>query len=315
MYTREIFSTVKEIIDKRREAAQAEADRREAAVRAKSGVIREIDDELAGTGLLIFKTAVSGGDIAPIKARNVLLMEKRAEELARLGLPADYTDPQYVCKKCSDSGYDKEGVMCACMRELLKLESIKASGIGRLIEKQSFENFDLSWYAEGEERDRMRSNAEAAKAFADNFTAHSGENLLLVGKTGTGKTHLSSAIAKTVIEKGYSVLYDSTQNILSAFETDKFRTGYGAYEPKSDKYFDTDLLILDDLGAEFSSQFTVSCLYNLLNTRQNRGLSTVISTNLSPEELSRKYEDRIFSRLMGEDTKILLFVGKDHRIG
>ena len=314
MYSREIYNKAKELLAGRREKALAEADAREARLHEESSELRNIDKELSGTGLLIFKTAVAGKDIAPIRERNRLLMEKRAEVLKRLGHPADYTEPKYHCPRCSDTGYTGEGNTCSCLKELLLVESIKSSGIGRLIEKQSFDNFDLSWYEEGEERELMRENFNAAKSFAENFSEGRGVNLLLVGKTGTGKTHLSTAIAKTVIEKGYSVLYDSTQNILSAFEADKFRSGWAPYEPKADKYLEADLLILDDLGAEFSNQFTVSCLYNLLNTRQNRGLSTVISTNLSPEELSEKYEDRIFSRLVGQDSVILLFVGRDYRI-
>ena len=314
MYTRETYNKVKEEIQRRRDEARNTVDAREALLREKSPEIREIDAELEKTGLLIFKTAVSGKDITPIRERNGLLMERRGAVLKKLGFPEDYTAPQYTCKICSDSGYTLDGAMCSCMKELLRLESIKASGIGRLIEKQSFENFDISWYCQGDERDRMEYNFKRTKSFAENFAPGNGKNLLLIGKTGTGKTHLSTAIAKTVIEKGFSVLYDSTQNILSAFEADKFRSPRDESEFKSDKYLETDLLILDDLGAEFTTQFAVSCLYNLLNTRYNRGLSTVISTNLSDEELQAKYEDRIFSRLVGQDTEILLFVGRDKRV-
>lgn len=314
MYSRETYNKVKEEIQNRRDEAHRTVDVREALLREKSAEIREIDSELEKTGLLIFKTAVSGKDITPIRERNKQLMERRGAVLRKLGYPEDYTEPHYTCKICSDSGYTLDGAMCSCMKELLRLESIKASGIGRLIERQSFDNFDINWYCAGDERDRMEFNFIRTKKFAENFAPNSGKNLLLIGKTGTGKTHLSTAIAKTVIEKGFSVLYDSTQNILSAFESDKFRSPRDDSEFKSEKYLEVDLLILDDLGAEFTTQFTVSCLYNLLNTRYNRGLSTVISTNLSDEELQAKYEDRIFSRLVGQDTEILLFVGRDKRV-
>jgi DNA replication protein DnaC len=139
-------------------------------------------------------------------------------------------------------------------------------------------------------------------------------NLLLIGTTGTGKTHISTAIAKSVIEQGYSVLYDSAQNIISAYEDDRFRSGYGQGEHKSDKYTECDLLIIDDLGTEYSTPFSISSMYNLINTRQNRGLSTIISTNLPFDALAKKYEDRIFSRIIGRDSKILNFTGKDRRI-
>ena len=106
----------------------------------------------------------------------------------------------------------------------------------------------------------------------------------------------------------------NTNIVLGAFEKDKFKSGYGPYESEATKYLEADLLILDDLGTEFISQFTISCLYNLLNTRMNKGLSTVISTNLSPSELSEKYEDRIYSRIIGQNSRILLFKGSDQRL-
>ena len=315
MYGYENYKKVKEEIEARRLNAIREADARNTALRAESEEIREIDRELVGTGLLIFKTACTGGDITPIRERNTELMKRRKSELVRLGYPEDYTEAKYSCPICSDSGFVMDGGrMCSCFREALLKENIKSSGIGRLIEKQSFDNFSLEYYKNDEETyRRMERNLKIAKDFADNFAKHE-DNLLLIGTTGTGKTHLSTAIAKSVIESGYEVLYDSTQNVVAAFEADKFRSGYGSYEPKGDKYLECDLLILDDLGTEMITQFTVSCLYNLLNTRMNKGLKTVISTNLSPDELQRKYEDRIYSRIVGCGSRILLFGGTDRRL-
>lgn len=312
MYGYENYQKVKAEIEKRRLGAIAEADRRNLELRAISEDIRIIDAELVKTGLLLFKTACDGADITPIRERNLSLNATRRELLKSLGYPEDYTEPQYTCKKCSDSGFVGTA-MCSCFREMLIKENIKSSGIGRLIERQSFENFSLAGY-EGEALALMEKNLNAAKSYAENFGGAE-KNLLLIGPTGTGKTHISTSIAKVLIEKGVEVLYDSAQNIVSAFEKDKFKSGYGAYEPEGTKYLECELLILDDLGTEFISQFTVSCLYNLLNTRMNKGLATVISTNLSPAELSEKYEDRIYSRIVGQDSRILLFKGKDKRLG
>ena len=311
MYGYENYQKVKTEIEKRRLSANAEADRRNLELRAISEDIRIIDAELVKTGLTLFKAACDGADITPIRERNLELNKNRRSLLVALGYPEDYTEPQYTCKKCSDSGFVGTN-MCSCFREMLIKENIKSSGIGKLIEKQSFENFSLNFY-EGEARELMEKNLAAAKDFALGFGENS-KNLLLIGPTGTGKTHMSTAIAKALIEKGVEVLYDSAQNIVSAFEKDKFKSGYGAYEPEGAKYLECELLILDDLGTEFASQFTVSCLYNLLNTRMNKGLPTVISTNLSPSELSEKYEDRIYSRIVGADSRILLFKGKDKRL-
>lgn len=313
MYARENYGKVKAIIEARRQKAIKEADVRNTEVSLMSEDIRLIDAELRGTGLIIFKLACEGGDITPLRERNIFLCEERKKCLVKLGLPEDYTEVHYTCTACSDTGFvgDK---MCSCFKEMLITENIKSSGMGNLIERQSFENFDIERYKDNEEGyRRMKSNLSDIKLFIDNFD-NSPQTLLFVGKTGTGKTHLSTAIAKALIEKGYEVLYDSSQNVVAAFEHDRFKSGYGPYESKGDKYLDCDLLILDDLGTEFVNQFTLSCLYNLINTRQNKGLSTIISTNLSAKELTTKYEDRIYSRLMGKDSKILLFIGKDARL-
>ena len=316
MYSRENYAKVKEILEARRQNAASSADERNREVAQRSPDIRTIDAELRTTGLLLFKTACNGGDITPIRERNVLLTNQRKEALLKLGLPEDYTDIKYTCKKCSDSGY-VDGKICSCFREMLIKENIKSSGMGRLIEKQNFENFDLERYRYDEDvYKRMKSNFIEAKRFAEGLGKdYTGPTtLLFMGKTGKGKTHISTSIAKVVIERGFDVLYDSAQNIVSAFETDKFKSGYGPYEPIADKYLECDLLILDDLGTEFSTPFTISCLYNLINTRQNRGLATIISTNYSWDALKSKYEDRIYSRIVGTDAQIYYFVGKDQRL-
>ena len=312
MYGYDNYQKVKEQIEKRRECAIREAEARDAELRIESREIREIDAELTGTGLLLFKTACSGGDLGAIKERNAALMKRRREVLSGLGYPEDYSEIKYFCPICCDTGYDGSR-LCSCFREELIKENIRSSGIGNLIEKQSFDNFDLSIYEDEAIRKEMAHNLKEAKKYATEFKRDS-KNLLLIGTTGTGKTHLTTAIAKTVIENGFEVIYDSAQNIVAAFEYDRFKSGYGQYEARGEKYLECELLILDDLGTEFSNQFTVSCIYNLLNTRLNKGLPTVISTNLGAGELLNRYEDRIYSRILGQDTVVLRFLGKDNRL-
>ena len=314
MYNYENYTKVKEEIERRRTEARAKADYRSDLLRSRSPEIAKIDEELSGTGLLLFKTACAGGDVSAIRKRNQELCQRRREAMVALGYPADYTDIQYTCKKCSDTGFLANGKMCSCFREELIRATIASSGIGKLIEKQSFDNFSLAQFEPGsEEYEKMKHVLDSAKEYVERFAKSQG-NLLLIGKTGTGKTHISTAIARGVISKGFDVVYDSVQNIISDFEADKFRSGYSSEVERSAKYLECDLLIVDDLGTEFSNQFTVSCLYNLLNTRQNRGKATVISTNLSPKELSNQYDDRFYSRIIGSDCEVLRFIGKDNRV-
>lgn len=313
MYISDNYKRVKDELEARRLAAVRLADEHNDELRARYPDIAEIDRELTKTGLLIFRTALAGGDIAPVRERNLSLCQRRRELLLSYGYPSDYTEVHYTCPDCHDTGYI-DTKMCHCLREALIRENLRSSGLAGLFEEQSFDNFDLSHYSDSEEDlHRMKKNLAAARAFADGFPKNRG-NLLLIGPTGTGKTHLSTAIAKTVISQGFDVLYDSIQNILSAFEHDRFRSGYGQEESTAKKYLDVTLLVIDDLGTEFSNSFTVSVLYNLLNERANRGLSTVISTNLSVKRLTEIYEDRIYSRMIGSQYQILQFCGKDYRL-
>jgi len=311
MYSKDNYIEAKAEVEARRTAAITLAEERNRELAISSPEIRKIDEELRLTGLELFRTACSGGNILEVRKKNERLVASRRAALLSLGLPEDYTEVKYTCSLCSDTGFVGTK-MCSCLKELLITKNIKSSGMGKLIERQSFDNFSLKGL-DGEDLEKMKETVSKAREYAKLFPTRRG-NLLLIGTTGTGKTHISTAIAKEIIHQGFDVLYDSIQNIISDFETDKFKSGYGQNERISDKYLECDLLIIDDLGTEFDTQFSSSTVYNLLNTRQNRGLSTIISTNLSAKELAGKYEGRICSRIIGSDYEVLSFRGSDYRI-
>ena len=200
--------------------------------------------------------------------------------------------------------------MCPCLRNALITKQLEASGVGQLISNQSFENFSLDMYPE-ETKEQMTCLLTYLKKYAEQFEEEK-DNLLFVGGTGLGKTHLSTALAKAIIEKGHYVVYETATNIFSDFENDRFRDRYAGEEPVSTKYMECDLLIIDDLGTEVVTNFTVSCLYNLINTRLNKRLPIILSTNLNSEEIRKLYNDRITSRLFG-DFEIKVFKGTDIR--
>ena len=315
-YLAEQVREVRQRIENRRLEAEAGAEQRRREVESRSPEIAKIDASLAKTAQKIFEISAAGPDgvrekIEKLRRENGELLSERRAILEVLGYPADYTEIRYTCPICQDTGYD--GIkMCACMKRELIAEGFRASGIGRLIEKQSFENFSLDYYrSRPEDYALMEQTLAAAKEFAESVPPQYG-NLLMMGGTGLGKTHLSTAIARRVIERGYEVRYESVQNVLSAFEHDRFHSGRDGEDEQSRVYLDAELLILDDLGTELVNAFSVSALYHLLNTRINQEKPTVISTNLMQEELQTKYSDRIFSRLLGE-YRILLFKGTNVR--
>ena len=314
-YQQQAYQTVVDELARRRNDALTQAENNRRHLHSLSSETKEIDAILAKTAMRIFNAAVSGGEAGEtfesIETESKHLQAVRADLLASLGLPADYTEPHYTCPHCQDTGYVMTR-MCACMKQLLQWEGMRASGIAAQMETQTFDAFSLSYYPEGACRDRMAQNLAIAREFAEGFRPGK-DNLLLLGGTGLGKTHLSTAIARCVIEGGYSVVYETAQSVFDAFEKDRFHSGYSTTPHKeSDRYLTCDLLILDDLGTEFSTSFTLSCLYQLINTRTLRGLSTVISTNLTAEEILGKYDDRLTSRILGL-YRILKFEGTDIR--
>ncbi len=315
-YLAEQVREVRQRIADRRRMAEEAAEARRREVEEKSPEIAAIDVSLAKTAKRIFEISTAGPDgvrekVEKLRRENAELLAERRAILEHLGYPGDYTEIRYFCPICQDTGYDGTKT-CACMKRELTLEGFRASGIGHLIEKQSFENFSLDYYRSSkEDYALMERNLAAAKEFAESVPP-TYANLLMVGGTGLGKTHLSTAIARRVIERGYEVKYESVQNVIAAYEHDRFRSGREDDDEESRVYLDAELLILDDLGTELVNSFSVSALYHLLNTRINREKPTVVSTNLMQEELQAKYSDRIFSRLLGE-YRILLFKGTNVR--
>ena len=294
--------------------AQQRAEEKRRELDEKFPDIARIDDALSETGVKILFAALDGKDgldekIAKLRKDNETLLSVRASLLASKGYPADYDDVHYDCGLCCDRGYTEDGNMCRCLKKALTEVGLEYSGAKKLVGKQNFDTFDLSFYS-GSSRETMEAVLRICRAYSDSFDGKM-HNLLFIGKTGLGKTHLSSAIAKEVIEKGYEVVYESAQNIFSDFEKEKF-SRYDAVIPDTSRYFDCDLLIIDDLGTEMPSQFTVACLYNLLNARLVSEKSMIISTNVGKNELLERYSERITSRLLGE-FGICVFEGNDIR--
>lgn len=320
-YNKENYKRIRTEYETKTFRAQEEAEARRAELYGAIPQLKALDDRLSAFGLRIMQTALHSGDtateIAKLREENERICRERADLLRKNGYPADYTEPRYECDKCHDTGY--VGIhMCSCMRQRLTEAGMASSGLSGLMNKQSFENFSLDYYrSDLKEFALMRSNFENVKHYAEAFAikpdAPQPESLLFLGGTGLGKTHLSTAVARRVIERGYDVYYNSAVGMISDFEFRRFGNGVAQSDgDNTARYTECDLLIIDDLGTEVVNQFTLSCLYHVLNTRLNLGKPTLISTNLTSAELRKTYSDRITSRLMGEYT-LVPFYGTDIR--
>ncbi|MBR2907988.1 MAG: ATP-binding protein [Clostridia bacterium] len=317
-YNKANYARIRAEYDKKYLLAQDAAEAKKHELQMKIPGLWELDREIARAGSEIMGAVLTAKSqeeraemIERAKEKNRALQEKRARLLLESGYPADYTDVKYVCDLCGDTGYVNMK-MCSCMSRELILAGYESSGIGNLLREQTFDSFSFDYF---------RSNPMALASakyifdtlhtFAEQFSDKKSENFLLIGGTGRGKTHLSSATAGRVIERGYDVYYISAVNLFRDFEKMQFGRGVGDSEDIA-RCFECDLLIIDDLGTELTNQFTVSVLYDIIDTRINSKKSTIISTNLSHAELRKRYWDRVTSRLFGE-YKPLRFEGADIR--
>lgn len=224
-----------------------------------------------------------------------LVRAKKANLLSRGGYPADYLDIHYTCPQCRDTGYI-DGVKCACFRQASVSLLYEQSGIRELLKQDNFDALSYEYY-EGEDLTRFQNAVTTCKNFVRNFNSDY-HNLFFYGTVGTGKSFLSGCVAKELIEKGNLVIYFSATRLFNelsrcAFQRDNREELSGFL----DDLFGCDLLIIDDLGTELTNSFVASQLFSCLNERHLRKKATVISTNLSLQELSDRYSERIFSRI------------------
>ena len=319
MYSKKTMEAVNNLLLQRRQKARQEAAQRQAELYRQHPRLRDYDQRLRALTRNIALAAVSGGEeeTERILAEVRKVQAERRALLDQLGLPRDILEPQYQCPLCKDTG-TVEGRRCQCMEALLRAESCRGLPSAVLDGRSTFDTFDLSYYPDTPDqsgrspRKTMAAVLQRCRDYADTFSRQS-ESLLFLGRTGLGKTHLSLAIAGQAAKQGAAVLYSSAQGIIDRHERVRFDRDPTA----EDRDFvqmapRCDLLVIDDLGAEFSTAFSQSVLYNILNDRITAGLPVVLSTNLTLEQLAAAYNERIASRILCGCTS-LSFVGKDIR--
>ena len=281
--------------------------------------LREIDRQLRLTMAMAAQAVFSsGGDVneglEEAKRKNQELQRER-EVLIRMYFEEGYLDDSPVCTHCGGSGY-MGATMCECLAELCRQEQKKELtflNVGR----ENFDQFRLDYYPDRIDRnlgvnvrDLMEKTYQTCRKYAYSFTERSG-NLLFSGDTGLGKTFLSACIARTVADRGFSVVYESAGHLFSNLERAKFSGDEDARQT-AERYTACDLLIVDDLGTEMPGQFTTAALYSLINDRILSGKATIVSTNLNVDDLTKRYNPQIASRLRSFTR--LAFVGEDIRL-
>ena len=323
-YSKKVYSIASQKLLSRLDSANSVADYRKNMLYSKYPRLAEIDRELNSIGISTAKAVLKGDDavlsLNALKEKSLALQNEYNDILISNGYSKNYLDPQYACDKCHDTGYietNNKTIVCECFKNLLS--SVACEELNKIspLSLSTFDSFNLNYYSQTPDENgnipynRMLKIYNYCLNYAKTFRPDS-KGILMRGTTGLGKTHLSLAIANEVISRGYSVVYVSAPDILSKIEHEHFSYDYAGEQELMQSLIECDLLIVDDLGTEFITQFTTTTIYNLFNTRVNQSKPMVINTNLTEEEIKSTYSQRFTSRIMSS-CDLLNFIGTDIR--
>jgi len=324
-----ILKKAKSVLEEKRRQHEELLSFRLQKVYAIAPRVRELDSELRATMSDLVGVALGTEadlNVDDIRVRNIELQQERHDEIKNAGFPSNYLDNDYMCIDCHDAGYSGTN-MCNCLMKIYKEEQKASLSSLFKLGNETFENFNLNYYDDKPAPDTGTSPRESMSVvyeicveYARKF-GNKSMNLFFNGAPGLGKTFLSACIARVVAESGHSVVYDMATSIFAKFEDVKFTRTNDSEEMRLEvqqaredvkRYFECDLLIIDDIGTELTTAFTISVLYEIVNTRLVTGKKTLINSNLTMDELRRRYSEQIMSRLEGE-YQVLTFYGDDIR--
>lgn len=293
--------------------------KRREEIKNKYPEILELDTTIQKLCLNLSMAALRGitdqNELNNIKEEITDLRAKKYEMLVSHGYNPDYLNLHYNCPKCKDTGFI--GIeKCSCFKSKLIKLYYKDSDLEEAVKTNNFKNFNINLYPNhklNDERYTPRKNIEdileyITGEYLPNFK-NSNTNLLFYGNSGTGKTFLSWCIAKELLDKGFLVVYKTSDDLLHALKDIKFNNDTDL----ENLLINCDLLIIDDLGSEQITDFSSTELFTLINKKILKNKKMLISTNLSLPLISKRYSERISSRIIGE-FKLFKFFAEDIRI-
>jgi len=319
---------ISDVYSRIRTEKQRELDNRRNKIFSELPELAELERELSSlnTGLMRKLVTNPAMDLSAVKKRRKeeahLIETRMAGLLASKGYRMSDLRLQYECPVCRDEGV-VEGKRCSCYKKHMLELLYQQSSLGEVLSRENFDTFSLDWYSDDTYEEGLpspRRNMEKILRKVKDFTEHpeSRSSFLFYGESGVGKTFLSNCMAKALMDQGLTVLYLTAnqlfQQILSPCLMSPDTETREALQPVFSLIYNADLLILDDLGTELTNSFTLSQLFEIVNRRNLDNRSTVISTNLSLNQLKDRYQDRIVYRII-ECYELCRIYGQNIRTG
>ena len=324
--------TLKEILsqyEQKKLNAEIDARKKKENLYKKYPKLQQLENRIISLTLSTAKEIIKSNDKKLLTSTNVeinKLKEEKNNFLKSINIPENYFEPNYECYLCKDTGYVTNSnftvTMCRCLKQKLYNEQFNKSNMSNL-DTQNFSTFSDKFYSDKIEKEKYNSNISPREninlikdiciKFINNFDDKGQKNLLFSGNTGLGKTFLSSCIANEILKKGKNVLYQTAPVMFDSIID--YRFGKTKNSNIIDSILNVDLLIIDDLGTESMNNVKFAELFNIINTRllnQKNITKTIISTNLSLNNLYKNYDERIISRIIG-NYDICYFFGEDIR--
>lgn len=316
--TNQQYNYINRTYEKRRAENDFRLEQRKTEINQKIPEFQDLNQKIISTSMehaRILLNPKNGGGKSQKELLNALHQELdnmkslKLQLLTGAGYPEDYLEPQYTCKACRDTGYI-DGKKCSCFRRLEVELLYDASQISDLLKTNNFSHLSYDYY-QGDDLERFQIAVATCKNFINNFDSDY-RNLLFYGTVGTGKSFLSDCVAKELIDQGKFVIYFSAIRLFENISSKMYMKELS--DQLLDGLYHSDLLIIDDLGTEYATEFTRSHLFNIVNERMCNRKAVIISTNFTTlDDIRSRYSDRIFSRVF-KHYKMLKLTGTDIRI-
>lgn len=313
MTKEEILSKLDATFTSRRTSAQNKAYANLERAR-RNPSFTEIEKEIKRLTFETGKAQAFGSiELAQKTSRELLLAKVKHEQILQsMGLTQSDITPQYSCPKCNDTGR-VNGKLCECFKA--ELYNLLLSASGSKTKLASFKDYNDNLITLPSQKEQLNKIKCLLTKWVNNYPNVDAHTFLLCGKTGVGKTFMTECVASAMIEKGYLVSFISSMGLNNNFL--KFHTTFDNNKQSYyDMFLEPELLVIDDLGTEpILKNVTINYLCALLSDRFNSGKATIITTNLSLNDILNRYGDRIFSRIANKaDSKMFVIDGEDLRL-